>query len=198
MQHAAYSQERIAETAVEMVKAGMATVEDFRGMLPEFDKPAGKPCPHQSHHRGCKVYSRRPFGCRYWNCRWLVNDDTADLRRPDRSHYLIDLVPDFVTAEPHDGSEPTNIEVVQIWVDPKHRDAWRDPALLAYLERRGQEGKAALIRFSSTEALTVFPPSMSGDGKWHEIADGQIDQERRGDERFIGIAQARKVKVIAS
>jgi Putative zinc- or iron-chelating domain len=163
MRREAYSTERVAETAAKMVEAGWATAGSFAGMLPDFDKPAGKPCPHQTHHHGCKVYTRRPFGCRYWNCRWLVNDDTADLRRPDRSRYVIDLMPDFVTVRPHDGAPPTNIQVVQIWVDPKHRDAWRDPALLAYLDRRGQEGTAALIRWSESDAITVFPPSLSAD-----------------------------------
>jgi hypothetical protein len=176
-----------------MIDAGWATAASFNGMIKDFDKPAGKPCPHQSHARGCKVYARRPFGCRYWNCRWLTGDDTADLRRPDRAHYVVDIMPDFITIEPHDGSEPTNIQVVQIWVDPKHRDAWRDPALLEYLDRRGRDHVAALIRFNESEAITVFPPSMNTDGKWHEIDGGRATEERTHDELFDGLASTSNV-----
>ena len=141
MSDTAYSRERVAETCAAMVVAGWASVESFKGMMPEFDKAAGVACQHQSHHRGCKVYSRRPFGCRYWNCRWLVNDDCADLRRPDRSHVVIDLVPAFITIR-QDGSEPINVEVVQIWTDSKYPAAWRDPTVLAYIERRtGGQGR---------------------------------------------------------
>lgn len=176
-----------------MVVAGWATVESFRGMLADFDKPAGKPCPHQAHHNGCKVYSRRPFGCRYWNCRWLTGDDTGDLRRPERSRYVIDVMPDFIEIQPDDGGPPDKVEVVQIWVDPKRRDAWRDKALLAYLERRGKEGKAALIRYSESEALIVFPPSMCSDRQWHEVNSASVGRQRRGDELLEGLAQAKRV-----
>jgi hypothetical protein len=193
MQAGAYPPEHVAETAAAMIAAGWATVESFRGMMADFDKPAGVACQHQSHHRGCKVYSRRPFGCRYWNCRWLTGDDTADLRRPDRSRYVIDLVPDFVTLT--EGDTRTNVEIVQIWVDSKTPDAWRDPALLAYIERRGKEGKAALIRFDNKRAIAVFPPSMSMDGQWHEFDHGTPEPQHLGAKLIEGLASVRNVKV---
>lgn len=184
-------QQRLISNKLSLISNGDITPP---GMVAEFDKPAGKPCPHQSHHRGCKVYDRRPFSCRYWNCRWLVNDDTADLRRPDRSRYVIDIMPDFVVMQ-DEGREPVNIEVIQIWVDPKDREAWwRDEALLAYLDRRGKEGKAALIRYGAREGTTVFPPSMSRDGQWRR-RDGISRGEHRGDELLSGLATAQKVTV---
>ena len=62
-------------------------------------------------------------------------------------------MPDFVTlGEP--GRE-TPIEVVQIWVDPNYPDAHRDPALRAYVERRGLEGKIALIRYGNADAWAL-------------------------------------------
>ena len=162
----------------------------------EMQKKAGERCRNQRLH-GCAVYMKRgfPASCELWSCRWLVNDDTADLRRPDRSHYVIDVMPDFVTVQPHDGSEPTNIAVVQVWCDPKHPDAWRDPELLRYLERRGaQDGMAALVRFNSQDGVTVFPPALSADGQWHEVR-GSSERERSAAERWDGIAQAKRVKV---
>lgn len=133
-------------------------------------KLAGQRCVHQKFKVGCKVYNAigMPPECSIWSCRWLVGDDTADLARPDRSHYVIDIMPDFVTAT-NDGTS-FDIEVIQVWVDPAHPDAHRDPALRAYLDRRGREGIIGLIRYNATEAFTLIPPSLTGDGKWYELA----------------------------
>jgi hypothetical protein len=188
-----YTPERLAEVTAAMVAKGWGTAANYAGMLREFDKPAGEPCKHQRHSKGCAVYTKRPFCCRMWSCRWLVNDDCDDLRRPDRSRVVVDLLPDFITADPHDGSEPVNIEVVQVWVDPKHPDAWRAPEMLAYLERRAREGKAALIRLGPQKAFTVFAPPLCGDGKWHERHDGKITRDHMGDALIEGLSTTRKV-----
>ena len=95
-------------------------------------KLAGQRCSHQRHHKGCAVYKqlgRVSPECKLWNCRWLVEDDTEGLSRPDRSHYVIDLMPDFVTLRDDATGQANHVQVVQIWVDPKHPDAHRDPAL---------------------------------------------------------------------
>ena len=65
-----------------------------------LDKKAGERCVHQ-RGRGCKVHNDPkafPLECGLWNCRWLVDPTTAKLLRPDISHYVIDIVPDFITA----------------------------------------------------------------------------------------------------
>jgi hypothetical protein len=194
MRQDARREQQIPETIAEMCRRGLATPEQFRGMLFEWDKPAGEPCRFQKHHKGCTVYDRRPFGCRFWSCRWLVADDTGDLPRPDRCHYVVDVMPDFVTMTINDDlSAPSvNIEVIQVWIDPKHRDAHRDPRLRAYLERRGKEGKVALIRLNESEAFTLWPPSLTGDGRWHEKHGCSLGRDHAPDERLAGIASARK------
>jgi hypothetical protein len=144
---------------------------------PPINKPAGVRCPHQKHHKGCAIYAKRPFCCQMWNCRWLVNDDADELSRPDRSHYVIDVMPDYVTLQPHDGGPPQDIQVVQIWIDPKHPEAHRDPALRRWMFRRAQEGIATIIRFNAVDAITVFPPPLDKDGEWHEIAGQSLNRE---------------------
>jgi hypothetical protein len=133
-------------------------------------KAAGERCRHQ-RHTGCRVYAQLEQvspECRWWNCRWLVNDDAAELSRPDRSHYVIDVCPDFVTmGNPETGAEQ-HVQVVQIWLDPAYPEAHRDPALRAWLLRRGAEGIAALVRTSDKQGFALFPPNMSSDGEWHE------------------------------
>jgi putative zinc- or iron-chelating protein len=148
----------------EMVKVGIARPGDFTMMVDDFDKPAGQRCPHQRHGKGCMIYSRRPFGCRFWNCRWLLDEPgTESLSRPDRAHYVLDVAPDYVTT---DGGE--KIEVVQIWLDPDYPEAHRDPALRKYLLQRGEEKVAALVRLNAREAFLLVPPQMSADGQFFE------------------------------
>lgn len=140
-------------------------------------KVAGERCKHQRHSKGCAVYAnlaRVSPECRLWSCRWLVEDDTADLRRPDRSHYVIDIMPDFVTVRDDETGNLEHIQVVQIWVDPKFPDAHRDPALRAYLERRAKERIIGLVRFGTVEeplgsdGIALFPASLSEGGRWIE------------------------------
>lgn len=141
----------------------------------EMDKVAGQRCRHQRLSKGCAIYAKRPLVCRMWNCRWLTDDDTADLSRPDHSHVVIDSTPDYVTAVGEDGRRQT-VPVLQLWCDPRHPEAWRAPAILAYIERRGKEGFGAIIRFDSNRATCVFPPSLTGTG-WVENDAGIVDKE---------------------
>jgi hypothetical protein len=140
--------------------------------IEEFGKAAGERCQFAKFGKGCSIYSRRPGSCQLWNCRWLVNDDTAELRRPDRSHYVIDIMPDFVRAVANDGSGSYSLEVIQVWVDPKYRDAHRDPAFRRYIDR---QRKCALIRYSSREGFLLAPPSVTGQG-WVEKESGFNDE----------------------
>lgn len=134
-------------------------------------KLAGQRCSHQKHGKGCAVYGRLMRvspECRLWSCRWLVENDTADLRRPDRSHYVLDVMPEFVTVRDDDTGHLEHIQVVQIWVDPRYPDAHRDPALRAYLERRAADRIIGLVRWGSDEGMVLFPPSLSAGGVWIE------------------------------
>jgi hypothetical protein len=141
--------------------------------IPDFFKPAGQRCQYQQHHKGCKVYDMRPLGCRIWNCRWLTGDDTEKLSRPDRTHYVIDILPDFVVAE-QPGRDPIRIPVIQIWLDPDYPGAIEDPELKAYILRRGLEDCACLIRLDSRRAVTVLPPTLTGESKWHIVGGENI------------------------
>lgn len=166
------------ETAERLIAGGLAAAADFAGMIRDFDKPAGAKCPYQKHHKGCTIYRRRPFGCRMWACRWLTGDDTAELQRPDRTHYVIDESPDFVTdADDRSKQWP----VIQVWVDPSYPDAHRDPALRAYLKRRYDEGFLTLVRFDSTRAIILYIEN----GQWCEkITNNRMEGEHSAAEKF--------------
>ena len=114
----------------------------------EIAKKGGERCQHQ-RHTGCAIYAKRPLSCRMWNCRWLIGDDTADQRRPDFSHCVIDTMPDYVTMRDDITGQKQEIPVVQIWVDPRHRDAWQAAEIMAYVRaprRRGVRRDHALQR----------------------------------------------------
>jgi hypothetical protein len=138
--------------------------------VPPLGKAAGTACRYQKFHKGCTVYHKRemPLECSIWSCRWLINDDADELSRPDRAHYVLDIMPDFITIT-EEGIEKQHIQVAQIWVDPKYPDAHRDPALRRWLVRRAEEGVAAIIRYSERDAFILFAPPFSPDGQWHEV-----------------------------
>jgi len=167
-------------------------------LLPVKDigKKGGERCQHQRTGKGCAVHdklARVSPSCVLWSCRWLAGADTGDLRRPDRSHYVIDIMPDFITLTEDD--KKSNVEIVQVWVDPAHPDAYKDPALLDYLARRGEDGIAAIIRYSSRDGFVLFPPAMTGDGKFWEHRTGMRREEHTTEERIAGLASSRMVKV---
>ena len=166
----------------------------------ELDKPASTRCQHQRFGKGCMVYNKAgmPLCCKLWSCRWLNEEDTAELHRPDRAGYVIDVMPDYVSIVNNESGETINVEVVQVWVDPHRPDAHRDPGLRAYLARRGEEGVAALIRFGSAEGFALWPPAMCADGEWHEHGGTHTLRGRGTGEEFVkdvaqGLASARKV-----
>jgi hypothetical protein len=138
--------------------------------MPELHKPANTRCQHQKFKKGCAIYARRPSSCMHWSCRWLLGNDTADMPRPDRCHYVLDPMPDFITMRSNEtGETVVHYEAVQIWLDPRFPDAHKDPALRRYLERRAEERTVGLIRLSGQEAFALFAPSMSEDRQWHEV-----------------------------
>lgn len=153
-----------------------------------FYKPAGERCPHQRHKKGCAVYGKpsMPRSCRLWNCRWLVDPETADLSRPDRSRYVIDITPDIVTSLDNETGERQEMPAMQVWVDPATPDAWRDPALLAYLNQQGERGCAAIIRYNGEDGFVLLPPSLSMNptGEWVEIRNAKPEPERSPMEQW--------------
>jgi hypothetical protein len=152
-----------------------------------LDKGSGERCRHQQHHKGCKVYAqlfRIAPECRLWNCRWLV-DEAGATKRPDRAHFVVDVMPDFIRADDGDG-RIEEVPVVQIWVDPDFPDAHRDPALRDWLDRTGQ---VALIRYSSGDGFCLFPPSRMASREWMEkgsINDGAATHSFAEVMRVIG------------
>jgi len=140
----------------------------------ELKKNAGERCKHQ-YSKGCRIYATRPMSCRAWSCMWLLDPvGTHDLRRPDHSHYVLDEMQDEI-AMTYDDGRKVNHAVVQVWCDPKHPHAHRDPALRALLDRHGL---IALVRYDSMHALVLFPPSRSEDHLWHETEVNECDPNK--------------------
>jgi hypothetical protein len=133
----------------------------------ELHKAAGQRCQHVRAGKGCSIYARRPFSCREWSCLWLKGTENGEplaLSRPDRSHYVLDEVPDIVRVTDNVTGAVRQVTVMQVWCDPKFPDAWKDEGLLDMLQRGGI---VALVRYDSTRGFGVFPPSASTDGQWH-------------------------------
>lgn len=132
----------------------------------EIGKPANERCKHQCRS-GCRIYARKPMSCTLWNCRWLVDDDTADQPRPDRSHIVIDMMPDVIRMTHDDGRPPETLPVIVAWIDPAYRDAWQSEAFARYVAR---QKVPVLLRYGSAAGGGVlFPPICTGLDKvvWH-------------------------------
>jgi hypothetical protein len=154
--------------------------------MPEFQKPAGARCQHQRHGVGCNIYPMRPRACALWNCRWLAGDNVG--HRPDRAHYVIDIMPDYITCVPHDGGEPYKVPVVQVWVDPHYPNAHRDKRLRAWLE---EINLPALIRLNNRDGFVIAPPAWSSDGKWWEGGAHALEKEHSLQDKLEAIGPMR-------
>jgi len=131
-------------------------------------KPAGVKCQHQCH-KGCRIYDRRPLDCQLWSCGWLLGMDTEDMRRPDRVGYVIDLLPEMIHITPRGGTASIAVPAMQVWADPRRPDDWRrDNHLIDYIERRGWEGCATIIRHSAAYGTVILCVAF---GPWSEHYD---------------------------
>jgi hypothetical protein len=92
---------------------------------------------------------------------------SAGMRRPDRSHYVIDALPDTIRMINNETGEVIESEAAQIWVDPAFPKVKDDPELRAYMLKMAHE-HGWPTRWSNRVATAVFPPPCSSDGEWHE------------------------------
>jgi hypothetical protein len=167
-------------------------------------KEGGKRCVHQrslldKEGAGCAVYRRKGFPgeCGLWACRWLVDPTTSALPRPDSAHYVIDIVPDFITAHQGPGGPEVKLPVIQVWCDPRYPDAHRDPKLREWIANFEPEC-GVLVRYSERDAIFLIPPHMSDKGIWEERGDGpgmlMEDRTHRADEVAAVLHQSRAMK----
>lgn len=148
--------------------------------IPPLNKLAGIKCKFQRHNKGCTVHGtvEQPRACQVWHCRWLLNDDAGKLSRPDRAHYVIDMLPDEITIQPDDKSEPPKKYIaVQVWIDPDYPEAWKqDDELFAWVLRKAEHGIPTLLRINKGEArqgIGLIAPPITGKG-W-VISEGTIN-----------------------
>lgn len=89
--------------------------------------------------------------------------------RPDRCHYVIDMLLDMGRIVNNETGEVEPFDCLQIWVDPAFPDAKDDPHLRAYMLRMATEhGWPTLLRWSTRVATSVWPPPLCADRQWHE------------------------------
>ena len=81
-------------------------------------KPAGTRCRHLRYGKGCSIHANRPLPCRTWSSRWLADPDTTGMPRPDRCHYVIDMMADEMVLQPPGDAPRTKVPAIVIWLDP--------------------------------------------------------------------------------
>lgn len=139
--------------------------------IPALGKLANERCRHQTI-KGCKLHGtgHKPGECKLFACLWLADRSTAKLKRPDRTHYVIDVDRDEIRTRNNFTEEFTIVSAVQIWVDPAFADAWRQDEDLKdwMLAKCRSEGVAFIMRFNTTDAEVVFPPPTDED-QWRIV-----------------------------
>lgn len=134
-------------------------------------KPAGRRCEHARHRRGCAIYHdpSRPEECGFWSCKWLTDPATHGMMRPDRAHYVIDPLPDDIFITPNEGGPSMTVSVMQVWIDPGHPGADRDPRLRAYIEHIAETlGIPTILRWNNQRAKLLGAPCLTDNGQWQE------------------------------
>jgi hypothetical protein len=142
----------------------------------EIDKATGARCKHQQHGKGCRIYPNRPRSCKLWTCRWALGQLPEGMRRPDRAHYAIDIMPDFITADR--GTGPQNYLVIQIWADSLRPEFHLDTKLIAYLGEQWEHGILGIVRLDARRALAIIPPGFAGQeqGNWAVVSGTSTSQ----------------------
>lgn len=133
----------------------------------EIAKPENQRCRHQKSYCGCTIYPNRPLSCQLWSCRWLLDDDMGDQPRPDRSHIVVDMMPDVIRAKDNNTGVTTTMPVIVVWIDPAHRHAYKTDVFLRYVKR---QTVPVLIRYGSRDnGGVLFPPATTGQDTvaWH-------------------------------
>jgi hypothetical protein len=147
-------------------------------------KRPGEQCPHLNPKAGCRIYNRRPWGCRWWSCTWLIDRNVPIELRPDAVHVVVDMVSDTVISD--EVSRP----VVQFWNDVRYPDAWKDSAILDLMEFYGTKGLASLVRFNNDSAIYIEPPTFSGQADWLIKPSNNTATRAEFDEHLRALAAA--------
>ena len=155
--------------------------------LPRGKKLANEKCEYVCS-KGCKIYESRPIPCRVFSCRWLFDDRTDKMRRPDKTGYVIDPMLDGIVAN----GDP--VDVIQVWVDPKNRDAHRDPALREYISKMAEIYRLpTIIRWSSSDAMILIAPCLNVEKEWIEFPRGQMTQKSEDEMKQL-YREAERIK----
>ncbi len=114
--------------------------------IKDMGKPAQMQCWHTGIHGGCAVHAQKETdpilrACFQFKCVWLESQTLDDLTkrgtrsmRPDQIHVLFG---------PFDREDPT---LLYVHVDPAHKTAWRNPAVLEYMDEvRRKGGKLCVV-----------------------------------------------------
>lgn len=142
-------------------------------------------CQHQ-FSGGCRVYHKPaqgfPIECGLWSCRWLVDDVPA--HRPDRAHYVIDVMPDMIRLRHNETGEAQELTCLQVWLDPAYPQAWADPGLLAYANKLKMP---ILVRRAPEDGFAIFPPSVTGLDKFAVSRDHESVASITGSRLLDGL-----------
>lgn len=131
----------------------------------ELEKRAHTPCLFCNEGAGCRIYERRPDGCRQFCCEWLKGFG-AEEDRPDKTGVVLDFVHGELGG------------VFQMW--EVREGSFRHPVVLRAARLALQHGIPVMVSYASgTRAAFMTPPGYRLPEKIHwsdyEEALGKIE-----------------------
>lgn len=89
--------------------------------VPALAKPRGQDCSHCDIGRGCRIYASRPGACADFYCSYLLSPALGEEWKPLTSKLVLGYMADA--------------DVILIYTDPDHPDAWRKEPYLARIKK---------------------------------------------------------------
>lgn len=133
----------------------------------EIGKPGNTRCRFQKSGKGCSIYEFKPDSCSHWSCAWLTGKDTENIKRPDKGHYIIDGY--FTYMDLLIGDEEKQFKALQIWVDPKHKQAYQDAALFKYIMKYAERDIVSVIRYQASGGFVLLSPKITETDFWFRV-----------------------------
>lgn len=131
----------------------------------ELEKPKGIWCKHCTPGKGCGIHASAPQTCRIFNCLWLADAQFPADWRPDRSKFVLTVVP---------GSNH-----VRGQVDPAGRHIWQQKPYIEGLRSLAQrllEQQKLLVMYVDLDATVVTPDGPLPVGRIHEGETMRVEQ----------------------
>jgi len=123
--------------------------------VPEIQKHFNTWCAHAIGSQGCRIYAMRPLSCCGFECYWLKEGLSKDLR-PDLCGVMIESIPGY------------NVRVV--YCDPSKPMAWQQPEFRKIIADFALSNHPVVVNVGRKGGnVIILPDGITEDQVWSEL-----------------------------